>query len=82
MFSVNLNVTSLCASKLDAKISVSKAVSKGETVRIMTLKGEVVALAELIVDSDALQEMSNGEVAKSQSVLMDIDVYPRAWKAE
>jgi H/ACA ribonucleoprotein complex subunit 4 len=63
-------------------VSASKAVSKGETVRIMTLKGEVVALAELIVDSDALQEMSNGEVAKSQSVLMDIDVYPRAWKAE
>ncbi len=59
-----------------------KGASKGETVRIMTLKGEVVALAELLVDSDTLQDMSNGEVAKSQSVLMDIDVYPRAWKTD
>ena len=61
-------------------VSVSKGASKGETVCIMTLKGEVVALAELLVDSDSLQEMSTGEVAKSQSVLMDIDIYPRAWK--
>ncbi len=63
-------------------VSASKGVSKGETVRIMTLKGEVIALAELIVDSDSMQQMSSGEVAKSQSVLMDIDVYPRAWKSE
>ena len=48
----------------------------------MTLKGEVVALAEMFVDSSEIEEMTNGEIAKSQSVLMEVDIYPRAWKTE
>ena len=59
---------------------IDKSLNKGDLVRIMTLKGEVVAVAEMCIESDSLNNLENGEVAKSQSVLMEIDVYPRAWK--
>jgi H/ACA ribonucleoprotein complex subunit 4 len=63
-------------------VSIAKGLAKGSIVRLMTLKGEVVALAQLLIESDSIPDLNAGEVAKSQSVLMDIDVYPRAWKSE
>ena len=63
-------------------VKIDKGITKGNIVRIMTLKGEVVALAEMFVDSSEIEEMTNGEIAKSQSVLMEVDIYPRAWKTE
>jgi hypothetical protein len=43
------------------------------------LKGEAVALARMQVDGARLAEMKTGEVAKSTTVLMEVDTYPRGW---
>lgn len=63
-------------------VTAPKGLTAGTNVRVMTLKGEIAAIAELLVDSDRLPAMETGEVTKSLTVLMDTDVYPRAWKAE
>ncbi|MBT3771754.1 MAG: RNA-guided pseudouridylation complex pseudouridine synthase subunit Cbf5 [Euryarchaeota archaeon] len=60
-------------------VSASKGVTKGSDVRLMSLKGELIAVAEMIVDSDQLTVMKKGEVAKSVTVIMMPDVYPKGW---
>jgi len=60
-------------------VMASKGVKAGSLILIESLKGEAVALAELIVDSDTLVEISSGEVAKPNSVLMSPGTYPQSW---
>lgn len=50
----------------------------GNVVALMTWKGEGVAIGKALVDSDKIGR--KGEVAKPDRVLMDKDVYPKAWK--
>lgn len=51
---------------------------KGDTVAIISLKGEGVALGIANYDSDKIPE--KGEVVFPKRVLIPRDVYPRAWK--
>jgi H/ACA ribonucleoprotein complex subunit 4 len=60
-------------------IALDSGLANGDEVRLLTLKGEAVALARMQVDGARLEEMKNGEVAKSTTVLMEVDTYPRGW---
>lgn len=51
---------------------------KGDTVAIITLKGEAIALGVSKYDSDKLPQ--RGEVILPKRVIMPRDIYPRAWK--
>ena len=55
-------------------------VSKGETVALMTLKGELAAIADMSVGGDALEKMKEGITAESRRVIMKKGTYPKMWK--
>ncbi len=63
-------------------VSSSEELVSGSTVLIKSLKGEAVALAETLVDSDKLLLMKNGHVAVAKSVLMSADIYPQNWSKQ
>ena len=61
-------------------VSIEEHLERGDTVRLMTIKGELVALASMLTRSESIIEMKEGEVARPDSVFLPSDVYPRAWK--
>jgi H/ACA ribonucleoprotein complex subunit 4 len=54
-------------------------ISEGETIAVMTLKGELIALAEAQMNSQSLYE-EEGIAATLKSVHMDPKTYPKRWK--
>ena len=60
--------------------SISNNLERGDQVRLLTLKGELVALATMHTRSEMVAEMKEGEVARPDSVFLPADTYPRAWK--
>ncbi|NMJ76878.1 RNA-guided pseudouridylation complex pseudouridine synthase subunit Cbf5 [Nanohaloarchaea archaeon] len=54
-------------------------ISEGETIAVMTLKGELIALAEAHMNSQSLYE-EEGTAATLKSVHMDPKTYPKRWK--
>jgi predicted rRNA pseudouridine synthase len=56
------------------------AFGTGDPVGIFTQKGELVAIAEARVGSDALRPGSTGLVAAPRAVFMNPATYPRGWK--
>lgn len=54
-------------------------IKEGETVAIMTLKGELVALGSAEMKSEQLYE-EGGTAATLESVHMDPETYPKRWK--
>jgi len=60
-------------------ISLESNAQMGERVLIVSVKGEVVALANLLVEPSTIATMVTGEVAKPDLVLMDEGTYPKGW---
>lgn len=63
-------------------VGISKledSISRGDMVAIMTLKGELVALATAEMSAEQMFE-EDGEAAELESVHMDPETYPRRWK--
>lgn len=56
-----------------------ESISEGETVAIMTLKGELIALGSAEMNSEQLYE-EDGTAATLQSVHMSPETYPKRWK--
>jgi len=54
---------------------------KGQTVALLSLKGELIALAQSECDSEWLKKANKGKAAKIQRVIMPAGTYPR-WKKE
>jgi len=63
-------------------VKIEKGIKKGETIIIMSLKEEAVAIANLEVDSDNLIDIKSGQIATSQSVLMPPGTYPQTWSTK
>ncbi|WEL23937.1 RNA-guided pseudouridylation complex pseudouridine synthase subunit Cbf5 [Candidatus Nanohalovita haloferacivicina] len=56
-------------------------IEKGEQIAIMTLKGELIALAEAQMTSEQMYD-SEETAATLNSVHMDPETYPKRWKQE
>lgn len=54
----------------------------GDLVAIMTLKGELVALGEALMDTQMILKRNSGLAIKTDTVFMEPGTYPRGWKTE
>lgn len=58
---------------------LSSRIRPGDLIAIMSLKGELVALARALVSAEAMLEAERGMVAKVERVVMKPGTYPKAW---
>jgi len=63
-------------------VSFSKEIKKGDIVRIMTLKGELVAIAESQSDEADLLKEEHGLACVTKRVIMAVGTYPKMWKTK
>jgi H/ACA ribonucleoprotein complex subunit 4 len=61
-------------------LSLETDISKGDEVAIFTQKGEAVAIAKADLSSKEMLASENGIVARTERVIMEPGLYPRAWK--
>lgn len=61
-------------------LTVETGISPGDLVAVMTLKGELVALARAAMTSKQICDADHGIVAKPERVVMAPGTYPRKWK--
>jgi len=61
-------------------IAFSDDLRKNDLVGIFTIKGELVALAQSIIDAEELKEIEKGQVTNDTRVLMPRNIYPPIWK--
>lgn len=54
-------------------------IRKKDTIALMTLKGELVALARALEETQRIMSMNKGEVAAPDRVIMHPDTYPKQW---
>jgi len=57
-----------------------EGIEKGESVMLMTLKGELVAVGTALMESKEMKEQQKGFAAKTLRVVMRPGTYPRAWR--
>jgi len=62
-------------------LSLDDSIETGSTVAVLSLKGEAVALARALANSETVLNMDHGIVAKTERVLMPRGTYPKAWKS-
>jgi len=62
-------------------LSVETEIGKGLTVAVLTLKGEVVALAKATASTEDILNMEHGVVAEAKRVLMRRGTYLKCWKS-
>jgi len=60
-------------------VSLDPWIKQEQQICILTLKGEAVAIATSNMDSASIMDASNGLVARTERVIMDVDVYPKCW---
>ena len=63
-------------------VSAPKGIKKGSKVILSSLKGEAVAIAKLIVDTDSLNSINSGHVSTVETVMMKPGVYPQTWSKD
>ncbi len=61
-------------------LEVQADIRAGDSVAIMTQKGELVALAHALMDAEQMVEEEKGLAADIDRVIMDQSVYPPMWK--
>ncbi|GAB6148773.1 RNA-guided pseudouridylation complex pseudouridine synthase subunit Cbf5 [Stetteria hydrogenophila] len=61
-------------------VMLHEDIKRGETVAVLTLKGELVALAEAVMTSEEVMQEERGEAFKLKRVVLEPGLYPRAWK--
>jgi len=61
-------------------LTLETGILRGDVVALMTLKGELIALAKAEMTSKQISEAEHGIVAKPERVVMSPGVYPRKWK--
>ncbi len=58
-------------------VSIPEGLKAGGEVALHTIKGELVAIAEILLDGNEAIALKQGEIARSTSVLLPTGVYPR-----
>ncbi|MDG6900973.1 MAG: RNA-guided pseudouridylation complex pseudouridine synthase subunit Cbf5 [Nitrososphaerota archaeon] len=61
-------------------LSASDGISKGETLAIMSSKGELVALGKAMMTAEEIQRVSRGLASTVERVVMKKGTYPTMWK--
>jgi len=61
-------------------VAFSKNIKEGDIIAILTIKGELVALGESILDAQKIMKKEKGQVTRDTRVLMPKDIYPPLWK--
>ncbi len=61
-------------------VMLHEGIRKGDTVAILSMKGELVALAEAVMSSDEVMQSERGEAFKLKRVVLEPGLYPKAWK--
>ena len=63
-------------------LSISKGIQKGEIVRIVTGKGELVAIAEAQLEESQIKSQEHGIATITRRVIMNVGTYPKMWKSK
>ena len=63
-------------------LSVSEGVKKGDTLALMSPKGELVAIGKALLSSDEVQSLRRGLASTTERVVMRAGTYPRMWKTQ
>ncbi len=61
-------------------LSVSEGMSKGETIAIMSAKGELVAIGKALINADETEKARKGLASTVERVVMKQGTYPMMWK--
>ncbi len=61
-------------------LRLSKNIKKGEKIVLMTNKGEIVAIAQALKDSEEIMKMEKGFIAQPIRVIMEKGTYPPVWR--
>ena len=61
-------------------VSVDENLERGDVVRLITLKDELVSMAAMLTRTEMIKEMDNGEIARPELVFLPPETYPKAWK--
>jgi H/ACA ribonucleoprotein complex subunit 4 len=62
-------------------LSVETGIQKDFMIRVLTLKGEAVALAKTLRSTEEILDLKHGTVATLQRVIMPRGTYPKVWKS-
>jgi len=63
-------------------IALSKGITKGETVVLLTAKGELIGVAEASMSTEEVQGQPKGIAFPVRRVIMDQGTYPKMWKKQ
>jgi len=63
-------------------ISLSKGITKGETVVLLTAKGELIGIAEASMTTEEVQANPKGIAFPIKRVIMEQGTYPKMWKKQ
>lgn len=63
-------------------LSVSEGVKKGDTIALMSAKGELVAIGKALLSTDEVQSLRRGLASTTERVVMRAGTYPRMWKTQ
>ena len=65
--------------KIPGVSKLHSGIKPGDKVALLTLKGELIAVANAEMDSNTVMESSSGVVAKPERVVMLSGTYPKGW---
>jgi H/ACA ribonucleoprotein complex subunit 4 len=63
-------------------ISLSKGIARGETVVLLTAKGELIGIGEAAMATEEVQTQEKGIAFPVRRVIMDQGTYPKMWKKQ
>ena len=63
-------------------ISLSKGITKGETIVLLTAKGEMIGIAEAAMSTEEVRGQPKGIAFPVRRVIMDQGTYPKMWKKQ
>ncbi|MDA4117537.1 MAG: RNA-guided pseudouridylation complex pseudouridine synthase subunit Cbf5 [Thaumarchaeota archaeon] len=63
-------------------LALSKGIKKGETVVLLSAKGELIAIGEAAMSTEEVQGQPKGIAFPVRRVIMDQGTYPKMWKKQ
>lgn len=63
-------------------LAISPYMKKGDLAGIYTQKGEVVALAESMMDESEIKEITRGYAFQTRRIIMAPNTYPKQWRSK